>query len=52
MTRVMAVKAFFEKDTVKPLSNTEFMAFWKACSEEERKDYGDQASKELGITVE
>lgn len=51
MTRVMAVKAFFEKDTVRPVTNTEYMTFWKACSDNERREYGIAAAEQLGITL-
>lgn len=50
MTRVSCVKAFFEKDA-RPVSNTEFMTFWKACNEEERKEFGIAASQQLGVTL-
>ena len=51
MSRPIAVKTFFSKDTTRPLSNTEFMEFWRACSEAERAEFGTAAGRELGVEV-
>ena len=50
MTRVQALKTFFEKDA-KPISSTEFMAFWKVCSTEEREAFCKSAAGQLGVTL-
>jgi hypothetical protein len=52
MTRALAVKAYFEKDSVREkVNNTEFMAFWKSLSEEEKTEFGAGAGKELGVEI-
>lgn len=50
MTRIGVVKMFFEKDSTK-VEATDMMAFWKACNEEERKEYAESAAKQLGVEL-
>lgn len=52
MNRITCVKAFFDKDTERPVSNREFMDFWKALSEEERQQFADDAAKALGVVLD
>jgi hypothetical protein len=40
---VKVVREFFNHDTTKNPTTQEFMDFWKACTIEERQQYGDQA---------
>ena len=47
ITRVAVVKKFFE-----PVSSSEFMAFWKACSEDERQEFAVSAATQLGETLD
>ena len=48
MTRLNAVKTFLGQDTSRPVTTVEFMEFWKACSEAERQEFGEQSAKQLG----
>ena len=50
MTRVQAIKTYLEKDA-KPIQSTEFMGFWKACSDDERKQFATVASEKLGVEL-
>lgn len=50
-SRMSAVKQFLEKDTVRKIDTSEFMSFWKACSEEERQEFGVSAAKQLGLEL-
>lgn len=50
MNRMQAVKRFIEQDS-RPVQTTEFMLFWKACSMEEREEYGLSAAKQLGVEL-
>ena len=38
-----AVREFLNKDTSRPVPTSELMEFWKACSIEERQQYGNEA---------
>lgn len=49
MTTVEAVKAFFNKDTDRPVENREFIAFFKGMPKEEKDAYGKAACKALGV---
>lgn len=51
MTRIAAVKAFFEKDA-KKVESAEMMAFWRGCNEQERAEFAESAAKQLGITLD
>lgn len=52
ITRMIAVKTFFESNTNNKPTTTEFMSFWKACSEEERTEFGNSAAQQLGVELE
>jgi hypothetical protein len=50
---VTIVKTWLEKDSVRgKIPAAEFMAFWKATDEEERKQFAATSAKMLGIEVE
>jgi len=51
MTRMNAVKQFLSKDSSRPVTTPEFMAFWKACNEQERDEFGQQSAKEIGEQI-
>lgn len=52
MTRITAVKTFLAKDAPRPIEMSEMMAFWKACSEEERAECAQSAATQLGVTLD
>ncbi len=51
MSRMHAVKQFLSNDTAKPVQTSEFMTFWKACSEVERAEFGNSAAEQIGVTI-
>ena len=51
MTRTVAVKSFLEKDSSRPITNTEFMAFWKVCTDTERQEFAVSAARQLGVEL-
>ena len=38
-----AVREFINRNTTRPCPASEFMEFWKACSTEERQQFGSEA---------
>jgi hypothetical protein len=50
MTRVQAIKTFLEKGA-ESISSTEFMAFWKVCSEDERIQFATVSASQLGVEL-
>ena len=52
MSPSIAVKKFLELDSEQgPITTAEFMAFWKDCSQEDRKDFALTAATELGVVL-
>lgn len=51
MKPVVAVKAFFNKDSKRPVELPEMMEFWKACSAEEKVEFAQSAAKQLGVEL-
>lgn len=51
VSRVVVLKNFFSTPE-KPVANTEFMQFWKACSAAERQEFAEAAAKQLGVELE
>jgi len=51
VTRIAALKQFFNRDAARPCENTELMAFWKACTEEEKQEFAESAASQLGLTL-
>jgi hypothetical protein len=51
LSRMQAVKRYLETDTNNPPQTSEFMAFWKSCSEAERSEFGEQAARNLGVEL-
>ena len=39
---VLLVRDFFQKNTDRPATTTEIMEFWKACTIEEREQFGTE----------
>jgi hypothetical protein len=40
--RTTLIKNFLSLNSSKPVSNSEFMEFWKACSEDERNQFAQE----------
>jgi len=51
MTRMVAVKTYLLQDA-KPFTTSEFAAFWKSCSDQERSDYARDAAQAIGATLD
>ena len=50
MGRLKAVRQLF--NDCKPAATvSEFMAFWKACSEAEKTEFAQSAAKQLGLEL-
>ena len=43
LARTTVIKNFLNQGTARPVSNAEFMDFWKACSEEDRNRFDIEA---------
>lgn len=52
MKPVGVVKAFFEKGSNRPVTVPEMMAFWKSCSDSEKKEFAESAAAQLGVTLD
>lgn len=39
LSRTKVIRDFLSADTMKPVTLTEFMEFWKACAEPAREQY-------------
>jgi hypothetical protein len=50
VTRMQAVKRFLDDTPNKP-QTSEFMTFWKACSESERAEFGESTARQLGLEL-
>ena len=50
MNRLAAVRNFLQKDS-RAVETTEFMQFWKACTEQERAAFAESAAKQLGVEL-
>lgn len=51
VTRIGALKQFFNGDTARPCDNTELMTFWKALTEPEKQEYAEAAAAQLGMQL-
>lgn len=40
--RTTAIKNFVNEGSSRPVTNSEFMEFWKACSEDERTQFANE----------
>lgn len=49
MSRIAAVRAFLGQE--KPVETTEMMSFWKGLTDEEKKDFSENAAAKLGVTL-
>jgi hypothetical protein len=49
MADVVAVRTLINKDSSRPASMPELSEFWKSCSDEEKKQFGNEARKLLGV---
>jgi hypothetical protein len=47
MSDALAVRNWINHDTSKPCSATELMAMWKACTTEEKSQFGKEARQLL-----
>lgn len=43
LARTTVIKNFLNEGSSRPVSNAEFMDFWKACSEEDRAQFDREA---------
>jgi hypothetical protein len=50
ISRIGAVKQFFEKGSTK-VETSEMMAFWRACTDQEKIEFSDSAALQLGVTL-
>jgi len=51
MSRTKVTMAYLNKDTARPVSNAEFLEFWKGCNEDERANYSKDAARLVGAEV-
>lgn len=51
MTRVTALKTFFNRDTNRPVENGEMMTFWKSLTENEKQEFALSAATQLGVEL-
>jgi hypothetical protein len=51
MSRTVAVRTFLSQGC-KPVELAEMATFWKACTEQERDEYSQQAATALGVELE
>jgi len=51
MTRVVALRSFFDQGTSRAVTSTEFMEFWKSLTPEEKTEYSQSAAKQLGVEL-
>lgn len=47
LTNTQAIRDYLNQGTTRPVTSTELMEFYKACSTEERQQFGDEARKLL-----
>lgn len=52
VARSIAVKRFFEEGSDREVSGIEMMHFWKACTAEEREEFGKAAAQHLGVELQ
>lgn len=43
VSRTKPVLEFLRKDATRPVTSTEFMAFWQSCNETERQRFYDES---------
>lgn len=51
VSRAVAVKKYLEHNA-EPIPPSEMMAFWKACSDEEKASFSVYAAQQIGLEIE